>query len=84
MSHRAGDRTLEPPLTTRAAADYVGFTPSWIRLAIDQGVTVGRRVVKLEAETLELNGRRNVRIHVDHFRIFLQAIGWKRLPARRP
>lgn len=67
-------------LTSRACADWMGFTPAWIRIAIDRGVTVRRRRVKLEAETLTLNGRRLHRIHQDRFREFLTAIGWKRLP----
>jgi hypothetical protein len=76
-----GARKNDPPLTTRACADWMGFTPAWIRAAIDEGVTVHRRVVKLEAETMTLNGRRVHRIHLDHFITFLVAIGWKRIPS---
>jgi hypothetical protein len=58
----------------------MGFTPAWIRAAIDEGVTVQRQLVKLRAETMTLNGRRVHRIHLDHFITFLAAIGWKRIP----
>lgn len=60
----------------------MGFTPEWIRGAIDEGVHVGGRPVKLEAETLTLKGRRIHRIHLDAFVSFLRAIGWQRLPKR--
>lgn len=59
----------------------MGVTQSWIRSAINQGVTHQGRRVTLEAETLELNGRNMHRIHVDAFITFLKAIHWKRLPA---
>lgn len=72
----------DPPLTCRECADYMGFTPTWIRQAIRDGVTVRGKTVKLEAETLALNGRPTYRIHVDKFSEFLQAIGWKHLPTR--
>jgi hypothetical protein len=75
-----GARQSDPPLTTRACADWMGFTPAWIRAAIDEGVLVHRRLVKLQAETLTLNGRRVHRIHLDDFITFLGAIGWKRIP----
>jgi hypothetical protein len=75
-----GSRASDPPLTTRACADWMGFTTEWVRAAIDEGVGVGGRVVRLEAETLRLNGRRSHRIHLDAFITFLQAIGWKRIP----
>jgi hypothetical protein len=69
------------PLTTRACADYLGFTPEWVRQAIDVGIVVGDgRRVKLEAETVAIGSRRTYRIHGDHWIAFLQALGWKRLP----
>jgi hypothetical protein len=74
---------LVPPLTTRACADWMGFSPSWIRAAITDGVTIRGRLVTLEAETVTGNGRRTYRIHPDHFRTFLVAIGWSRLPRHR-
>lgn len=75
-------RLHDPPLTCRDCADFMGFTPAWIRSAILDGVTVRGVTVKLEAETLELNSRRTYRIHVDKFTEFLMAIGWKHLPHR--
>jgi hypothetical protein len=74
-------RAFDSPLSTRDAADYMGFTPEWIRIAINEGVFAGGARVKLEAESVQVNGRRVLRIHVDKFREFLQGIGWKRLPA---
>lgn len=71
---------MDPPLTTRACADWMGFTTEWVRGAIDEGVSISGHVVKLEAETLTINGRRSHRIHLDHFRTFLRAIGWMRIP----
>jgi hypothetical protein len=69
------------PLSTRACAAHVGFTSEWIRKAIVDGVDIGDRRVRLEAETVTVNGRRRHRIYRDRFRTFLTAIGWKRLPA---
>ena len=77
-----GVRVPEKPLTARECADYMGFTPAWIRRAITQGVMVRNVVIQLEAETLDFTGRRTYRIHVDRFGEFLQAIGWKHLPSR--
>jgi hypothetical protein len=71
-----------PPLTARHCADYMGFTTEWIRRAIVDGVSVRGITVHLDAETLEINGRRLYRIHEDKFSEFLQAIGWKHLPSR--
>jgi hypothetical protein len=69
------------PLTTRACAEAIGFSHGWIRTAVDKGVTVRGRVVKLEAETIASGRRRRVlRIHADKFLDFLKAIGWQRLP----
>jgi hypothetical protein len=70
------------PLTARECADYMGFTTEWIRRAIVDGVRVKGELVRLEAETLEVNGRRTYRVHMDAFSDFLQAIGWKHLPKR--
>jgi hypothetical protein len=70
------------PLTARHCADFMGFTTEWIRRAISEGVMVRGRVVKLEAERLELDRRTHYRIHEDSFIAFLQAIGWKHLPRR--
>ena len=72
------------PLTARDCADWMGFTPAWIRKAINDGVTVHGRTVKLEAETLSVNGRTTHRIHEHKFTEFLQAIGWKHLPRIGP
>ncbi len=77
-----GVRVPEKPLTARDCADYMGFTPAWIRRAITDGVRVGPTIVTLDAETLTFNNRRTYRIHVDKFSEFLQAIGWKHLPHR--
>jgi hypothetical protein len=76
--------SIPTPLTTRACADFMGFTPEWIRCAIDAGVTVDGRRVQLAAETLTIGSRRTHRIHVDQFVRFLDAIGWKRMPAILP
>jgi hypothetical protein len=73
----------EAPWTTRACADYVAFTPEWIRTAINEGVVIDGQRVKLEAETVTTGARRIYRIHVDKWSDFLTAIGWQRLPARR-
>ena len=73
---------LEPPLTTRQCGDYMGFGAEWIRAAIVDGVTHRGELVKLEAETLHLNGRTVYRIQLDCFVTFLRAIGWQRLPRR--
>jgi len=73
----------EPPLTARACADWMGVTPAWVRGAITTGVTIANgKIVKLEAETPVINGRRMHRIHLDSFVTFLTAIGWKHLPSR--
>jgi hypothetical protein len=77
-----GQRATDPPLTTRACADWMGFSPDWIRAAIDEGVTVRGHLVKLDAEILTMNGRRSHRVHLDAFIVFLTAIGWKRIPPR--
>jgi hypothetical protein len=77
-----GTRVSDPPLTTRLCADFLAMTTEWVRNAIDNGVTVPGRLlpVKLEAETLTINGRRVHRIHHDRFRAFCQDIGWARIP----
>lgn len=70
------------PWSTRACADYLGFTPEWVRRAIDDGVTIaGGQRVQLEAETIVICGRRRHRVHRDAFVRFLRAIGWQRLPS---
>ena len=79
-----GDRLSDPPLTTRECADWMGFSTDWVRAAIDEGVMIEGELVKLEAETLTINGRRVHRIHLDRFVAFLQAIHWKRIPRRPP
>lgn len=75
-------RITDRPLTTSECADYMGFTSAWVRRAITDGVLVHDVIVRLEAESLLLNGRRSYRIHVDRFSAFLEAIGWKHLPRR--
>lgn len=82
-----GSRASDPPLTTRACADWMGVTPSWIRSAITEGVPVDGRLVTLETEIVP--GKRLVyRIHLDRFIAFLRAIKWRRIPPnprdRRP
>jgi hypothetical protein len=62
----------------------MNLTPAYIRAAINDGVIVRGVLVKLEAETLASNGRNLHRVHTDCFVTFLKAIGWKRLPRRRP
>lgn len=76
-------RVPEKPLTARECAEWMGYTSSWIRRAINDGVLVRGTTVRLEAETLSINGRTTHRIHLDSFVTFLRAIGWKRLP-RQP
>jgi hypothetical protein len=78
-----GHRATDPPLTTRDCADWLGFSTDWVCAAIDDGHQVHGTLVKLQAETLLINGRRTHRIHLDQFIVFLIAIEWKRLPARR-
>ncbi len=73
-------RVRDKPLTARECAEWMGFTPAWIRSAINEGVLVHGTLVKLEAETLVINRRTTHRIHEDSFVAFLTAIGWKRLP----
>lgn len=68
------------PLTARDCADYMGFTPAWIRKAITEGVQVRGTTVRLAAETLEVNGRRTYRVYEHSFSTFLRAIGWSHLP----
>jgi hypothetical protein len=75
-----GSRASDPPLTTRACADWMGLTTAWVRLAITEGVVTRGVCVKLEAETLKINNRRIHRIHLDKFIDFLRAVGWKRIP----
>jgi hypothetical protein len=73
--------SVPAPLTTRACADYLGFSQQWIRVSIERGVrTAGGVMARLGAESLDVGGRRRYRIHFDQFVAFLQAIGWQRLP----
>jgi len=58
----------------------MGFDSSFIRRAIVRGITSGDRLVQLDAEVTIVRGRRQYRIHLDHFVAFLQALGWQRLP----
>jgi hypothetical protein len=76
-----GSRATDPPLTTRDVADWMGHSTSWVRAAIDEGYWVSGGLVRLEAETLTINGRRTHRVHLDAFIRFLRAIGWKRIPS---
>jgi hypothetical protein len=76
-----GSRATDPPLTTRDIADWMGLTTEWVRGAIDEGLVVGGVLVRLDAETLTVNGRRLHRVHLDRFRAFLKAIGWRRIPS---
>jgi len=76
-------RPFVKPLTTRDCADFMGVSTQWIRRAITDGKTLeGGTIVKLEAETIPLARRCTCRIDADRFLEFLQAIGWKHLPAR--
>jgi hypothetical protein len=74
--------TANAPWSTGDCADYLGFTREWVRVAIDEGVLVDGRRVRLAAETVTTGSRRIYRIHLDQFCEFLSAIGWQRLPAR--
>src|SRR5437899_2581403 len=47
-----GSRVGDPPLTTRACADWMNFTTEWVRAAIDEGVVVNGARVMLAAETM--------------------------------
>jgi len=53
----------------------MGVSTDFIRGAIDDG--------QLEAEDVTVNGRRILRVHLEDFVRYLQAIDWKRLP-RQP
>jgi len=76
---------VSQPLTARECADWMGLTPAFIRKAILAGVVVADgTTVKLEAETLMINGRHIHRIHEVKFAEFLVAIGWKHLPRPAP
>lgn len=75
-------RVTDTPLTPRQCADFTGFTPTWVRNAINDGFEVHGAIVKLEAEILILNGRTHYRIYEQDFITFLKAIGWKHLPRR--
>lgn len=82
---RTRPRQADRPLTLRECADYLGYSDEWVRQAILVGVvTADGAQVKLQTETLALNGRRAYRIHESHFYTFLRAIGWAHLPARPP
>jgi excisionase family DNA binding protein len=63
---------IDPPLTTRECADWMGVPTDFIRGAIEDG--------QLEAEDVVINGRRIIRIHLDCFIAYLRAIGWRHLP----
>ena len=63
---------IEPPLTTRECANYIGVTTEFIRGAIADG--------ELAAEVVTSGGRRLIRVHVDHFHAYLRRIGWRRVP----
>lgn len=80
---KGGGRRGDPPLTTRDCATWLNVGTQWVRDAIDVGVWAPGGLVKLQAETLTLNGRRIHRVHLDAFVSFLKAIGWRRLPGRR-
>lgn len=71
--------TIDPPLTTRDAAAWMGMSGEWIRQAITQGFPVDGQLVTLEAETLPTGKRRVYRIHPEAFNRFLRGIGWSRL-----
>lgn len=88
MAHRP--RLSNPCYKVRECATWLGVSPHWVRKAIRAGVNtggcdisaaVGRRWVRLEAESITVNGRHMYRIHEDAFVTFLRAIGSKRLPA---
>lgn len=71
-------RTIDPPLTTRTCADFLGMSSEWIRQAITHGFPIDGQLVTLEAETLTTGKRRVYRIHRDAFNRFLHGIGWTR------
>jgi len=60
----------------------MGVSAEWVRRAITEGRPLPAGTVKLEAETTIAHTRRTYRIHEHAFFVFLQAIGWKHLPAR--
>ena len=77
---RGGRRATDPPLTTGDCADWMGVGRDFIRGAIADPDPAKR----LEAEDIEVNGRRLIRIHHDDFCAWLEKIGWKRIPRRLP
>lgn len=83
-----GYRKDDPPLTTRECATWLGVEPEWVRDAINQGVWSAEqgRLVQLTAEYLpgrNATSKGEYRIYIDDFIVFLIAIGWSRLPAKR-
>ena len=72
-----GRRATDPPLTTRACADWMGMGTEYIVDAIKAG--------DLKAERFGMPGKRpRYRIHLDDFVTFLQKIGFQRLPKSLP
>jgi excisionase family DNA binding protein len=69
------------PLTVRECASSLGVTTEWVRRAIADGVTaVQGHLVRLKADTTDVNGRRIVtRVYRDQFKEFLDVIGWRYL-----
>ncbi len=65
-------RAKDPPLTTRECATWMNVPFTVVHGAIVDG--------ELEAEGVDVNGRRLLRIHHDAFIRYLKKIGWKRLP----
>lgn len=72
-------QTIDPPLTTRTCAAFLGMSGEWIRQAITQGFPVDGQLVTLEAEMLPTGKRRVYRIQRESFNRFLVGIGWSRL-----
>jgi hypothetical protein len=72
-----GRRATDPPLTTRACADWMGMGTDYIVDAIKAG--------DLNAERFGRPGKRaQYRVHLDEFIRFLQKIGFQRLPKSLP
>jgi hypothetical protein len=72
-----GRRRTDPPLSTRACADWMGMGTDYIVDAIKAG--------DLQAERFGRAGKRQqYRIHLDAFIAFLRKIGFRRLPKSLP
>jgi hypothetical protein len=80
---RPGLSSIEPYRVSECAR-FMGVSSEWIRKAITLGRPVAGGLVKLTAEATMTHTRPTYRIHEHEFLRFLQAIGWKHLPAGVP